>query len=339
MKRLLAFVVFLVLGIILFSNVVQAVGWNEVWNAIQEFWGGKGVLLLVLTLLTLSLGAVRWREILRYQGYHVPFSSLLKQYFGGFSLSFFFPMVFFGNELFRSYALREFHQIPLPRAIVSVAVERLLDATAYLLFLGVAIAFLLASKSIFIPVLFWWILLGIGVLAAALAFFYFKSYRKESIVRIFFPRIKGTNGFLEMEQELLRFFRLRNRAFWEGLFLSFAKVSFTLLRTFVLVGFLGKLIGVFPAVVITSFTFLALLIPIPGQLGSHEALQVWAFGLLGLEGHIGVAFAFLVRAVELVVAIGGLVLFLRIGVALMRRLTLSKIGTIFERLFSYEPRA
>jgi len=333
MKRLLAFIVFLVLGIFLFSSVVQAVGWQQVWSAIQEFWGGKGMLLLVLTLLMLFLGVVRWREILRSQGYQVPFSSLLKQYFGGFSLSFFFPMVFFGNELFRSYALREFHQIPLPRAIVSVAVERFLDVTAYLLFLGVGIAFLLVSKSVLIPPPFWWILLGVGVLALALAFFYFKSHRKESIVRIFFPRIKETNGLLEMEQELLHFFRLGNRAFWEGLFLSFAKVSFALLRTIVLVGFLGKFIGFLPAITITGFTFLSLLVPIPGQLGTHEALQVLVFQSLGFQGYAGAAFAFLVRAAEFVVALGGLVLFLRLGISLLKRLMLGKFERIFQKLF------
>ena len=174
-------------------------------------------------------------------------------------------MVFFGSELFRSYALKEFHGVPLQRGIVSVAIERFLDVTAYLLFLGVGVAFLLVSKSILIPVLFWWILLGVGVLATALAFFYFKSHKKESIVRIFFPRLKETNGFLEMEQELLRFFRLRNRAFWEGLFLSFAKVSFALLRTFVLVGFLGKFIGFLPAITITGLAFFPSLFPFLGS--------------------------------------------------------------------------
>jgi len=333
MRKLLAFVVFLVVGIILFSSVVQAVGWSEVWSGIQEFWGGKGVLLLVLTLLMLFLGVVRWREILRYQGYQVPFSSLLKQYFGGFSLSFFFPMVFFGSELFRSYALREFHQIPLPRALVSVAVERFLEATAYLLFLGVGITFLLVSKSVLIPPFFWWILVGVGVLAAILSFFYFKSHRKESIVRIFFPRLKETNGFLEMEKELLRFFNLGNRAFWEGLFLSFAKVSFSLLRTIVLIGFLGKFVGFLPAVTITGFSFLSLLIPIPGQLGSHEALQVLVFQSLGLKGHTGAAFAFLVRAAEFVVAFGGLILFLRLGISLMQRLVFGKVERIFQKFF------
>ncbi|MDP4007189.1 MAG: lysylphosphatidylglycerol synthase transmembrane domain-containing protein [bacterium] len=334
MRKLLAFVAFLVLGVILFSFVVRAVGWSEVWEAAGEFWGGKGLLLLIFTLLMLGAGALRWREILRHQGYYVPFSSLLKQYLGGFSLSFFFPMAFFGNELFRSYTLQEFHQVPLPRAIVSVVVERILEVTMYLLLLGAGIAFLLISKSVLIPTLFWWILSGIGMLALALAFFYFKSHRKESIVRIFFPRLKGTNGFLEMEQELLRFFNLRNRAFWEGIFLSFAKVSFALLRTLVLVGFLGKFIGFFPAVAITGFIFLSLLVPIPGQLGSHEALQVLAFQSLGLEGHTGAAFAFLVRAAEFVFAFGGLILFFRLGASLFQRLMFSKVERLFQKLFS-----
>ena len=333
MKRFLAFVVFLVLGIVLFSNVMQAVGWSEVWSAIQEFWGGKGVLLFILTLLTLFLGALRWREVLRYQGYQVPFSSLLKQYFAGFSLSFFFPMVLFGNELFRSYALLEFHKVPLPRAIVSVAVERFLDATTYLLFFVAGIAFLLVSKSIVISSFFLWALLGAGALAIALAFFYFKSHRKESIVRMFFPRIAGTNGFFKMEQELLYFFRLRNRAFWEGLFLSFAKVSFTLLRTIVLVGLLGEFIGFFPAITITGFSFLSLLIPTPGQLGIHEALQIFVFQSLGLASHTGAAFAFVVRVVEIVVAVLGLMLFLHLGVSLLKRAVLSKAEHIFQKLF------
>ena len=80
--------------------------------------------------------------------------------------------------------------------------------------------------------------------------------------------------------------------------------------------------------------FLSLFIPIPGQLGFHEALQVLAFQSLGLEGHMGVAFAFLIRAAELVVAFGGLILFLRIGTALLHRLFLGNLERIFQKLFS-----
>ena len=310
---------------------MSAVGWREVWGAIEGVWGGKGVLLLVLTLLMLFFGALRWREILRYQGYKVPFSSLLKQYFGGFSLSFFFPMVFFGNELFRSYFLREFHEVPLPRAIVSVVIERFLDATSYLLFLGVGVAFLLISRNVFASSTFLWILLAVGLLIATLVFFYFKSHKKESIVRMFFPRLKGSNGFLEMEREVFYFFRLQSKAFWEGIFLSFAKVSCALLRTIVLAGLLGKVIGLLPAVTITGFSFLSLLIPIPGQLGVHEVLQALVFQSIGLEGHTGVAFAFLVRAAELVVALGGLILFVYLGISLAKRLMLNKAVNIFEK--------
>lgn len=329
MKRFLVFVVFLVVGIILFSSVVRTVGWQEIWNLIQEFWGEKGILLFVLTLLMLFLGVVRWREILRYQGYKISFFSLCKQYFGGFSLSFFVPMVFLGSELFRAYALKEFHQVPLQRGIVSVVVERFLEITTYLFIIGAGIIFLILSKSVLMPVFFWWIISGVVILGGALLFFYLKSHRKESIIRMFFPRIKGNNGFLEMEQEILHFFRLRNRAFWEGLFLSFSKVSFALLRTFVLAGFLGKFIGLFTAITITGFSFLSLLIPIPGQLGVHEALQVLVFQSLGFQGHTGAAFAFLVRAAEFAVAFGGLILFLRLGCLLLNRLFLGNLERIF----------
>lgn len=333
MRKLLAFVAFLVLGAFLFWLVMRLVGWQEVWELAHVFWGQKGLLLLALTLFMLLTGVVRWRAILRHQGFQVPFLSLLKQYFGGFALSFFAPMVFFGSELFRSYALQEFHGVPLQRGAVSVAAERILETTTYLLVLGVGMVFLLVSKSVVVPPFLVWVLLGVLVLALALAFFYLKSHRKESIVRIFFPRIKGNNGFLEMEQELLRFFTWRNRAFWQGISLSFAKASFALVRTVVLAGFLGKQLAFLPAVAVTGFTFLALLIPIPGQLGSHEALQAAAFAVLGLEGHAGAAFAFLVRAAELAVALAGLVIFVRLGVFLLQRLVLGRFERVLQKLF------
>ena len=106
------------------------------------------------------------------------------------------------------------------------------------------------------------------------------------------------------------------------------KVFLTLLRTIVLVGLLGEFIGFFPAITITGFSFLSLLIPIPGQLGVHEALQIFVFQSLGLAGHTGAAFAFVVRVVEIVVAAGALILFLHSGVSLLKRAMLNKAERI-----------
>lgn len=333
MRKLLAFLGFFLLGVILFSGVIRALGWDEIWAAISQFWGGKGLLLLLLTLLMVFLGAFRWRGILRHQGFSIPLLSLCKQYAGGFSLSFFLPMVVFGNEMFRSYSLQELHDIPLQRGIVSVVTERFLEMTAYLAVLVAGVLFLLFSYGSSIPALLWWVLLFILLLSSALLFFYLKSHRKESILRMFFPRLKNSNGFLEMEREVLRFFRLRNKAFWEGMFFSFAKAASSLLRTFVLAALLGESIGFFAGVAVTGFTFLSLIVPIPGQLGSHEALQVLVFQALGLGGHEGAAFAFLVRAAEFVVALGGLVIFFRIGIGLVQKSLLRNIEKAFSRLF------
>ncbi|MDP2735137.1 MAG: lysylphosphatidylglycerol synthase transmembrane domain-containing protein [bacterium] len=334
MRKFLAFLGFFLLGIILFLSVIRALGWSEIWDVIIQFWGGKGLLLLVLTLGMILLGALRWREILRHQGFYLPLASLLKQYAGGFSLSFFFPMVVFGNEMFRSYSLQELHGVPLQRGIVSVVTERFLEMTAYLMVLAVGVLFLLFSYGPPIPSLLWWILLLIFLLGLALLFFYLKSHRRESILRMFFPKLKNSNGFLEMEQEVLRFFRVQRRAFWEGMFLSFAKAAASLLRTFVLAALLGKSIGFFAGVTVTGFTFLSLVVPIPGQLGSHEALQVLVFQALGLGSHEGAAFAFLVRAAEFAVALLGLIVFFRIGVTLLEKSFLHTIERAFSRLFS-----
>jgi len=105
--------------------------------------------------------------------------------------------------------------------------------------------------------------------------------------------------------------------------ISFLRAIITYLRTWFLIFFLGKNIGGLTALSILGFSCLATMIPIPTALGSHEAIQIFAFNSLGLGLSTATAFTMIIRGAELSIAlIGGMILF-RLGTSLLKN-TLSK---------------
>ena len=99
-----------------------------------------------------------------------------------------------------------------------------------------------------------------------------------------------------------------------------------LLRTWLLIGFLGKSIGVLPALSILGFTYLAVMIPIPAALGSHEVIQTFAFSSLDLGAAAATAFTMIIRGAELIVALFGIAILFRLGIFLIKDTFFKKIN-------------
>ena len=112
---------------------------------------------------------------------------------------------------------------------------------------------------------------------------------------------------------------------WEGMALSFLHILILLARTMLLVLFLGKEINVLLGVSIVAFSSLAILLPIPAAIGSHEAVQSFVFNYLGLGAGTGAAFALIIRAAELILALFGAVFFFKLGVQLLISMMVNKI--------------
>ena len=89
-------------------------------------------------------------------------------------------------------------------------------------------------------------------------------------------------------------------------------------RTWLLIIFLGKSLGALPALSILGFTYLAAMIPIPTALGSHEAIQTFAFNSLGLGASTATAFTMIIRGAELLIALAGVTILLRLGISLLK---------------------
>jgi len=325
MKRLLLSIFSLVLGVILFSVVIRNVGWQGIWDTIILLSGLNGVLILLLTVLIWFISNIRLKRILDSMGYSLPVLALWPIYLGGFAISFLMPMLILGGELFRAYVLRNRFNVPFQKGAASVLIERLLEMTV--LFVIILFGFVFFFLSVGLPSKeLTYIALGtVLAVASLLVFFYIRSFKNKSIVR-FFSKGAGNGNILELEKEVFRFFTFRNIRFWEGLMWSIIKNIVALARVWLLVIFLGKTLSFFPILSILSFFYISMLIPIPAALGTHDAFQAFAFGALGAGASTGAAFALVIRAAELLLAIVGIILVIPLGISIVKNRFLNRIG-------------
>jgi uncharacterized protein (TIRG00374 family) len=332
MKKVLLFFLSLIVGIALLVGVVEFVGWEEIWSAFYLFTGWKGVAILSLTALMLFFGMWKWKVILKSQGYNISNKELTAPYLAGFSLIYLFPMLVFGGEIFRGYILKEKFGIPWRKGIVSVVIDKVLEGTSFLIVILAGVAYFLLKIGL--PPKNMAIILGSVILGLTLitGFFYLQSFRKKSIAKFFSGIIsKGRflNGeVLEVEKEIFSFFRLNKKAFWKGLALSFLRVGVTWLRCWLLILFLGKAIGILPALSILGFYYIALFIPIPAALGTHEVIQAFSFSALGIGAGMAPVFTMIQRGSEIILAIVGLIIFLRLGIGLLQTFLFRKIENL-----------
>lgn len=328
MKKLLLLFLSLIIGLILFVWVWNAVGLEGIKNAFTVFTGWEGLIILGLTFLTLGIGVWRWKEILRSSNVDIPFGKLYGPYLAGFSVMFLAPIIVWGGELVRTYLLKNRNSVDFTKAMASVVIDRILEWTVNLavIFFGCIIFFLTLGVH---PTKLLMIFGGIFIaFFLALTYFYFKCARKESVVCFF---VKNKNSkLLVLEKELFNYFKWGKPAVWKGIMLSLLRASVMYVRAWFLIGFLGKIIGAIPALAVLGFSYVATMIPIPAALGSHEAIQVFAFDALGMGASTAPVFTIIVRGAELMAALIGVVILFRLGIILLKNSLFKKIDNLVD---------
>ncbi len=327
-KKTALFLLSLVAGIVLFSFVLKTVGWGEVKDALLIFKTWQGLLIILLSFLILILGTWRWKAILDNLGARIPLKRLLGPYLAGFSLMFLVPVMIWGGETLRSYAIKREHSISWSKGMASVVIDRILEWAinlAVIFFGGVFFVLKIGLPSRELCLIFIAVFL---LLLSFAALFYFKSSRRESIVRFFLFSRK--NQPFEVEKEIYDFFGLRNPAAWKAFGISFLRAVVMGFRSWILIVFLGKAIGLLPVISILGFTYLAAMVPIPASLGSHEAIQAYAFNALNIGEASAPEFTVVIRTAELIVALLGLIFLFHFGVSLMKKNFLKKLDILVE---------
>ena len=87
---------------------------------------------------------------------------------------------------------------------------------------------------------------------------------------------------------------------------------------------MGKNLGGLLALSLLSFTYIAVIIPIPAALGSHEAVQTIAFNSLGLGAPAATVYTMIIRGAELTVALVGVIFLFQIGWGLAKKALFKK---------------
>ncbi|MFH1462694.1 MAG: lysylphosphatidylglycerol synthase transmembrane domain-containing protein [bacterium] len=323
MRKIFLFSISLLIGIGLFFWTLKIVGWQEIKSSFLVFTGWKGLAVLGLTLLMMLVGVWKWKEILKGVGVNVSFKGLINPYLAGFSIMFLVPIFLWGGEIFRSYILRERNSAPWPKGMASVIIDRILEWTANLVVIFLGGLFFVSTiglPSAGLGIIFGGIFL---VFLIGIVFFYFKCIKKESIVGFF---LRGNQGEpLETEKEIFKFFKPNKPQMWKAVSLAFLRAGIMYFRAWLLILFLGKSIGALPVLSILGFSYLSLMIPIPTALGTHEALQTFAFGSLNLSISTATAFTMIIRGAELIVALIGIVFLFRSSVILLKRAFFKKV--------------
>ena len=327
MRKFFLFLISLLIGIFLFSWVLKSVGWQEIKRAFLIFTLWQGIAILIFTFGKILTATWKWKVILISEGIDLPFLNLLNIYLSGFSIMYFLPAAFLGGEIFQSYVLKSKHSIPWSKGMASSISDQILDWTTNLvviffgmIFFILKIAFLPKKIALISFVLFPLALFGIF-------YFYFKAFKKESIIEFLFRRFsrnfKNSEAF-ETEKEVFNFFNFKKISFWKGVSLAFFEEVFLLLRIWFLVNFFGQNINFLSTLSILAFSYLALMIPIPAVLGIHEGVQAFAFDALKLGVGLGTAFALVIRGADLILALIGIFISFKLGSGLLREELLKK---------------
>jgi len=336
MRKFLIFLFSFLLGLALFTWIIKWIGWKDILDVLFNFSGYQGIVILGITLLSWFVGLWRWKFILKSQECEVSNRGLGEILFASFPITFLFtPTAVLGGEVFRAYSLKKRFFLPWDKSVASVAIERLLGASVllfYLIFGAVSFVFLAETPLKNFKII---ALSFIGLLVSGLVIFYFKCFKKESILKwiIKFLGIKNKKNNLpeNIEKEIFHFFDHKRGLIWKGLGITFLKYFLILTRCWIIIFFLHGQSGILIALAIFFFVNLSHFFPFPADLGSLEALQVLAFGSLGLGAAAGVSFSFISRGADLVIAILGLIFLFKLGIKFFIENIEEKIYKIFNR--------
>jgi len=337
MRKFLLFLISLLVGVGLFIWIGRTVGWQEIKNTFLVFSGWQGMAIFGLTLLMILIGNWKWKEILRGENIKISFRDLLNPYLAGFSVMFLAPILLLAGEFFRGYILKEQNAIPWSKGMASVVIDRILEWTANLvvIFFGVLLFLLIIG----LPPMKLLIIFGGAFLffAGGISYFYLKTFKRESMAKAILrtlglAKLNQANSILEVETEIFNFFKPKKKSMWRGFGLSFLRAGAMYLRAWLLILFLGKEISALPALSILGFTYLAAMIPIPTALGSHEAIQTFAFSSLGLGLSAATAFTMIIRGAELIIALVGIIILYRLGIGLIRNTLFKKINNFSKNI-------
>lgn len=318
---ILIFISFILAGILLYF-LFQKIGSQKIWEAFFSY-PPKGIFLpLFLTLFIPISGVLRWMAVIEGIKEKSSFNETLSSWSAGFAVSYLTPVALLGGEAIRALILRKKSSLSWEKIALSIFIDKIIDGSLLVLFIFLGI-FSFFLKTFTFSIKFISFLIFLSFLLFVFFLFYHRAFKGKKILTLVEKPVKkflpqGSLPISSLEKDLFYFFSFKNKAMLKALFFGGLKMIFSWLRVFFLLYFLEIKTSLFLSFIIFAFTSASYLLPFPATLGSHEALQVFAFSNLGFSQESAVAFAFLFRGFDLLIAFLGIFFILRFGTSLIK---------------------
>ncbi len=295
-------IVFLTIGIVLFYYAIGDASIGEEIQKANWFWIGVSLVCGVLSHLARAL---RWNLLLEPMGYKASSWASFHAVILGYLVNLVLPRV---GEITRPAVLSKIEGIPFNKLVGTVVVERVVDLLITLL---IAISIFFIQFSIiqeFVTDLFadsgqnqfiWYVIAGILLLLST-----YLVYRK----RKWFYQLPIINKFQSFIEGLLDGMKTVFSLNRKGLFIFYSLfiwLMYFFMPFFIFYALEGTShLGVSAGLTVLLFGTAAMIIPIPGGVGTFEYLVPAALALYGIANNIATSYAIITHAIQFLVIIG-----------------------------------
>ena len=277
------------------------------WQIAILLIGNAGIILLF---------AARWWIILRAQGCRVPYLPLTLYRLSAFGINYFTPGQQFGGEPLQVYLIHRRHNVPLPAATASVALEKLIEMIINFAVVAAGViitlqnpVFAATASDYLLAILI--VLLLIPLLALAMLWL---GRRPFTWLMARLPhRVTSTergqhlrSGIGAAENDAADLIRRHPGAIVGAIIASLLSWVGMIGEVWLSMLFLGRALTMPQLAAVITASRIALLLPSPGGLGTLEAGQVWMFRMLGLDPAVGLSLALITRFRDVLFAVAGL---------------------------------
>lgn len=317
-KKIALLVIPLLIGAAFFIGIFYYVGWGPLAKAAEALSLAKLAWVAFLFFLVFYLSIVRWKVILDSKyNMKTSFKNVFIANILDFTVSYVTPTVYLGGEPVRAFFISQKADISFSDAFSSVVIDKLIDLSGHIIFLIVGLMalvyrFALPEKMEYAFILF------IAFLVAAIYFLYHRVNNKKRVLSRLVEKLrldkvaaiqKIKEKIIEIEHSIFDFFHNYPAAFKKAMWITLVMRLLLIVEFWFLMRFLGASAGIVTVLAITALTIFAYLLPIPGSLGSFEAVLTFSFTLMGFTAEQGLMFGLIVRGLYFVALVVGFSLF------------------------------
>jgi uncharacterized protein (TIRG00374 family) len=304
-KTIISTVVFLLIGATIFYFAILKNDPEKIWEQIKTAEIKWIIIAMICGILSHLARALRWNILLEPLGYKASIANSFHAVIIGYLVNMGVPRA---GEIARPAVLSKLEKIPFNKLVGTVVVERVVDLLITLL-IAIAIFFIQfeliadffkntfanvdSSKAMIYGI--------VGLVLILLGFVAYK--RRETIYKLtIFNKLKGLiEGLLDGVKTI---FKLKQN----GLFLFYSLfiwLMYFLMSYFIFFALEGTShLGVSAGLTVLLFGTAGMIIPIPGGIGSYEAMVIIGLAFYEIKELVADSFAVLTHSLQILVIFG-----------------------------------